>query len=178
MSATSFTYPTTVNGFCAIAGDVFTRPADTNAYTSGDLVANSTTAASVVPLEFLGCSFGGGGTRIEGARIRKTTNTTTNASFRLHLFSSAPTVATTGDNGVFGTVVTGAANYLGGFDVSTDRFFADGAAGSGTSLRGTPLNVVLPSGSTIYGLLEARGAYNPGNAEVFTVTIETYRFAR
>lgn len=30
----------------------FSRPADNNAYTSGDIIANSTTAASVVPLTF------------------------------------------------------------------------------------------------------------------------------
>jgi hypothetical protein len=162
--------------FAAIIADSFTRPADTNAYAVGDLVANSTTAASVVPLAFDNASIATGICRIDGARIRKSTATTTAASFRLHLFHAAPSVATTGDNGAFGTVVSGAASYLGAIDVTIDRAFADGAAGSGIPMRGSPLNVSVPAGQIIYGLLEARGAYTPASAEVFTVTLEVFRF--
>ena len=175
MGANSLTLPTTVNGFCAVARDRFTRPNDTNAYSTGDLIANSTTAGSVVPLEFLGCSFDGGGTRIEAVRIRKSGTSTTNAQFRVHLYALAPT-ASNGDNGAF--LTNRADDYLGAFDVTVDRSFTDGACGRGLSMTGTPLTVVLPTGTIIYGLLEARAAYTPAAQEVFTVILEAYRFAR
>jgi len=45
----------------------FTRPANTTAYADGDLVANSATAASVVPLTFTSSRVVGHGTI---ARVR------------------------------------------------------------------------------------------------------------
>ena len=67
----------------------FTRPNDTTAYASGDLVANSTTAGSVVPLQIdLGnvAAVGHGITRITRARLTKSGTSPTNANFRIHLY--------------------------------------------------------------------------------------------
>jgi hypothetical protein len=44
----------------ALSSANFTRPADTTAYASGDLVANSTTAGSVVAMSFASATFGSG----------------------------------------------------------------------------------------------------------------------
>jgi hypothetical protein len=64
----------------------FTRPADTTTYASGDLVANNTTAGSVVPLTFTAVTRSAGDSvRIERARINTSNALLTNASFRLHL---------------------------------------------------------------------------------------------
>ena len=107
----------------------FTRPGDTTAYASGDLVANSTTAGSVVaPVFTIGRSASGFGQqfRIDRIKISKSTVTTTNASFRVHLYRIAPTVAN-GDNSAFST--SGAANDLGFYDVIVDQAFTDGATG-------------------------------------------------
>jgi hypothetical protein len=41
-----------IGGHIAVVSASFTRPADTNAYAAGDLVANSVTAGSVIPMTF------------------------------------------------------------------------------------------------------------------------------
>ncbi len=79
----------------------FTRPADTSSYTSGDLVANSTTAASVVPLSWSIQGTGGSGI-IRAVRFFKSSTTATAASFRVHLFVAAPPTPANGDNGAYG----------------------------------------------------------------------------
>jgi hypothetical protein len=94
----------------------FMRPNDTTAYASGDLVANSTTAGSVVPMSFpLGGNSMPGTTRVARVRLSKSGTTATNASFRVHLYGASPVVAN-GDNGAWST--DQAANYLGAIDVT------------------------------------------------------------
>jgi hypothetical protein len=150
----------------------FIRPADTNAYTAGDLVANSTTAGSVTPLSFASVvRTAAGAASVVKCRMSKTGTGVTGASFRLHLFSASPTV-TNGDNGAF--LSTQAATYLGAFDfsVSNMKVFSDGVACNGVTQTGYPVTVDLPSGSTVYGLVEALAGYNPASGETFTFTLE------
>jgi len=146
-----------------------TRPADTTAYASGDLVANSTTAGSVTPMQFTVALWAGGTGMIRRCRIRKTGTSITNASFRLHLYNASPTPAN-GDNGAFST--NQAANYVGALDVTMGQAFTDGASGNGVPLVGSEINFDLPSGTVLFGLLEARAAYTPASGEVFTVDLE------
>lgn len=144
----------------------FTRPADTTAYASGDLVANDTTVGSVVPMTFSPCTKGAGrSAQIRRVRISKTGTSITNTTVRVHLFSVLPTVATNGDNGAI-TIATGAAGYLGAVDVVINQAFGDGAAGA----LACEINF---NALTLYGLLEARGAWTPASAEVITVTLES-----
>jgi len=158
-------------GMFVTPADNFTRPADTTAYASGDLVANSTTAGSVVPLKFQIDQVSANG-KVRRARIAKSNATVTNAQFRLHLYSTAPTCAN-GDNGAWSTTTSG---YLGSLSLSAamGRAFTDGAEDIATPDAGTEVIFdALPGpGAVIYGLLEARAAYTPANAEVFTVTLE------
>jgi len=153
----------------------FTRPNDTTAYTAGDLIANSTTAGSVVPMSFaLGGNNNPGLTRITRARMSKTSTTVTAASFRLHLYQTSPTV-TNGDNGAFTS--NQAANYLGNINIDMTTTpgakFSDGANGQGAAAAGSEMQLRLASGTTIFGLIEAIGAYVPTALEVFTVTLES-----
>lgn len=152
-----------------LAAPVFTRPADTTAYASGDLVANSTTAGSVVPLVFTKPVGAAPYAMIRRARLRKSSVGVTSSSFRLHLFRAAPTPAN-GDNGVFST--TGVADYIGAMDIIIDRAFTDGAAGQGVPLIGSEINTQWPASGMLYGLLEARGAYTPVSAETVTAVLE------
>jgi hypothetical protein len=148
----------------AQTGKTFTRPADATAYASGDLVANNVTAGSVVPLSFTtsanGTNVGGG--QIRRVRLSKSGTSVTNAAFRVHFYSVTP-VAANGDNGVWST--SQAAAYLGSIDVTVDKAFTDGASGSATG----EINFI---GSSLFALIEARGAYTPANAETFTLTLE------
>lgn len=149
----------------------FTRPTDTTAYASGDLIANNTAAGSVVPMSWtIPWTRAGGWIVVAGVRLRKSTAGVTNPSFRVHLFSAIPTFTSAGDNGLMTTVVaTGMASWLAQFDVTLNSAAVDGAQGLAVAVDSVPQYVKLASGATtLYGLLEARGAYAPGNAEVFT----------
>lgn len=156
------------------ASSTITRPADTTAYTSGDLVANSVTAGSVTNLQFTTLArVSGGSGVIIGAQIQKSGPIITNAAFRLHLFNTAPTYTSAGDNSAIATVVVASAKgYLGYIDITAMVGFSDVAWGSGApdnSRGGIPY---VATAQIIYGLLEARGAYTPISAEVFTISLD------
>ena len=69
-----------------------TRPADAVAYTAGDALANSTSAAAVVPLSFpVAAEFDSRG-KVIGARL-VTNSATAIASLRLWLFNIEPFAA-------------------------------------------------------------------------------------
>jgi hypothetical protein len=147
----------------------FTRPGDTTAYAAGDQVANSTTAGSVTPMTFtVGGTAIGSEFILERVKLAKSTVSTTNAAFRVHLWSASPTVAG-GDNAAMST--SGTATYLGYYDVTMSKAFTDGAAGFGTVADNA---MVLTASQYIYALIEAQAAYSPGNAETFTLSIEGY----
>lgn len=156
----------------------FKRPADTTAYAAGDLVANSTTAAAVIPLEFditkIKCRAG----VIGYLRLYKSTATVTLATFVLHLFAEAP-VVTAGDNAAL--AVASARHFLGSAacDLSTGAFVATAdvrarfAVLSGTS----PALIAFDNSDklvkkSLYGLLVATAGYTPASGEQFTVTLE------
>ncbi len=148
----------------------FTRPNNTTAYASGNLVANSTTAGSVVPMSLsLGNSSGVGSFRLTRARLIKSGTTATNANFRVHLYQASPTAAN-GDGGAWST--SNAADWLGNIDVTSMLAFTDGCCGTGSFPAGSEGYLKLSAGKTIYALLEAKAAYTPVANEVFTLVIE------
>jgi hypothetical protein len=149
----------------------FMRPNNTTAYAPGQLVANATTAGSVVPLQIdLGnvAAVGHGMTRITRARLFKSGTSPTNASFRIHLYQAAPACAN-GDGGAW--LTDNAANWLGNIDVASMLAFTDGCAGTGSATAGSEMFLRLASGS-VFTLIEARGAYAPIANETFTLTLE------
>jgi hypothetical protein len=116
------------------------------------------------------------------ARLRKSTTTIANASFRLHLFSASPATVTNGDNGAFS--VSGSADLITTIaldlqDAGNGQVFTDGVTGFGTPRVGglNSMSALATTGKAIYGYLEAKAAYAPGNAEVFVVTLELVRWS-
>lgn len=103
---------------------------------------------------------------IRRARLSKTGTSTTNASFRLHLYSSSPTLAN-GDNGAWSTSEYD--GYLGYIDIVADQAFTDGASGV------SGVEEINTGTVTVYGLLEALAAYTPSSGETFAVTLEVVR---
>lgn len=157
------------------SGATLTRPADTTAYAVGDLVANSTTAASVAAILFTSCARGTDvGGRVTGASLAKSGTGTTNATYRLHLFKVNPVASapTNGDNGAFAPALK--AGYLGFIDFPTPSFaFGDGVGYKGILSTSSFINFAPVSGTAnLYGLVEARGAYTPANAETFIFSLE------
>lgn len=165
--------PVAAGRVVVVTAPTMTRPADTTQYSTGDLVANSTTAGSVVPLEF---DVGGGSGMVRKIRIRtnRTSGGTTNAVFRVFLFRTAPTVAG-GDNAAFNPA--NAANFIDAMDVVLNEQFSDGAANSSNGAAGE-INYSLPSGSTkLFGLVRAGAEYTPASAEQISVAIEVLKDA-
>lgn len=144
----------------------FTRPATTPTYASGQLIANAGTA---VPMVFAVSRVADKGFMIRRCRVKKTNLLLTGAVFRLHLYKQKPTPSNN-DTGVW---LTDEKEYLGSFDITMDRVFTDFAKGFGIPSVGNEI-AGTPDATTgnIYGLLEARGAYVGGNAEIFTITLE------
>lgn len=150
--------------------DNFTRPADATAYASGDLVANSTTAGSVTSLNFASSArYTQGAGFITRCRLEKSTTSLTLAQFRVHIYTAAPTGIANGDNGAWST---NRAGYIGAIDITMDRAFVDGAYGEDNPMGNEYIYFKLSSGQALRGLIEARAAYAPGNAEVFTASLE------
>lgn len=144
----------------------FIRPADTNAYTANDLIANSTTAGSVVPMIFT-LPYGGA-LKLWRASVAFNSSTVTNAKFLLHLYNSSPT-PTNGDNAAWLTTSSGWLTSV-AVDGTTNTFSDSTVAYSAAFTSPT---IILASGNTraVYGLLTATAAYTPTSAEVFTVTL-------
>ena len=166
-----------IGGWSVNPSDSFPRPANATQYASGDLIANDTTAASVVPLTFTAARIEAGSFVVRRARLHKDDADITAANFRLHLFSTDPTgtAPTAGDNGALELNSMAAGSYLGYFDFnmtsSPDIQNSDIELAAAPAV-GTDIVVKLSSGKVIYGLLEARGTYTPASGEVFTVTLE------
>lgn len=151
-----------------LTSPTFTRPANITAYASGQLVANSTTAGSVV-LPTFDLPNNGFAFRLDRVMLRKSGTSTTSAQFRVHFYSALPTVAN-GDGGTFST--SGVASYLGYADVSTDVAFTDGAAGfSAFTQHDFVMPMLTTPNKTLYAAIEARAAYTPANAETFSITL-------
>lgn len=157
----------------------FTRPADTTAYTAGDLVANNVTAGSVVPLTFTNAvRTAGDCVRIERVRVQKSGTSLTNATFRVHLFEASPT-PTVGDNGAYnssGVLSTNnVLNMAGTFPVTVMWSGSDGASGVGLPATGSGVTASPTTGTSLFAFLEVTGAYTPTSGETFYVTLEGYR---
>ena len=139
-------------------------------------MANSVTAGSVVPLQWMA------GRTVQGspssgmvrrARLIKSGTTVTLATFRLHLYGVVPASITNGDGGSW---ATNRSNYLGYFDLDMTQapavVFNDSAEVIGVAAVGSEINFAIPANGILYGLLEAMAAYVPLSAEVFTVELE------
>lgn len=156
----------------------FTRPADTTQYAAGDLVANNTTAGSVVPLSFdLSILRGAKSGKVTSATLRKSTVTSTAASFILYLFAATSLTVTNGDNGALVVTAGNVATLVGSIPVDQS---SSGIAIAGGPLfkAGTPATGVIgffTRHTALLGLLAAVGTYTPASAETFdtTITVET-----
>jgi len=152
-----------------VTGGTTTRPANTTAYVAGQLLANSTTAGSVTYPTIAAARANDQAGTILRLRLKKTGTTLTNGIFRVHLYNSQPTVT----NGDGATWLTTTAGYVGAFDVTMTQAFSDSAMGIGVPSSGSGVAFAPATGTqNLYYLIEARAAYTPASAEVFTPYVE------
>ncbi len=137
------------------------RPADTTAYaaatatTPGDLMANSTTAASVTPMSWAVPPILAGDTP-QGliSQFQLELGWAFTGTVRVEFFNVAPTV-TNGDNGAYALSNTTLDNRLGFLDVAVTPNGAGGAGGGSDSVR------LAYTGATIWALLQSITAITP-----------------
>ncbi|ATI16354.1 hypothetical protein HOS13_gp47 [Caulobacter phage Lullwater] len=174
--ASSLVIKTYTPGGLAVVSGQLTRPADTNAYVQYDLIANSTTAATASSI-MDAVRNTGEALRIEVVSLHTSNEAAKGKTFRVHLFSSQPTL-TVNDNGVFNAggaqtlAISGVGGYVGYVDVLLAQAGATGAVGN--AAFSIPRTVKPSSANNIYFVLEQRDAagYTPLSSEVLTVTIE------
>lgn len=148
---------------------VMTLPGGGGTYAAGDLVANSATAGSVVPLSCVAVT-SGKNVIVTGATLTTSNTTITNGSFNIELYTSLPTV-TNGNDGAFLSTMSGHFCTL-----PTSLLFvgSDGAQGRGAPAVTTSCNRVLSGTQTIYALISVQAAYAWTAAQTFTLQIEGF----
>jgi hypothetical protein len=158
-----------VTSFAAAAS--ITRPNDTTTYASADLVANNTTAGSVTPFSFTLPSGILGRPHLLKTGLMTITGTSVpiaNTSFRLHLFTTSPTVAN-GDNAAFSTTAA-YSSWIGALDTTHTALGSAGTRGIFGPVTAGVFPIIPAGTTTLYGLLEARAAYVPVAQSVFAIT--------
>lgn len=160
-----------VGNHIGIVSANFTRPTNTTAYTAGNLIANSTSAGSVVPMTFAGAARDLDITgMIRRARIKVSDTAWLNATVRVHLYRTFPTAA----NGDGAAWSTSESQYLGAIDVTLDKQFTDPfVKGVGVPNNGSEINFApAPTTTNIFGLLQAESAVTPASGSSWTVELE------
>lgn len=190
-------------GFTPDCYDEFQRVADTTAYAAGDSVNATTQATAAVPLRFNAIRQRNGSCVITGGRMIKSTNTTTNASFRLWLFAASPfTLPVQGvgggypaDNAAITFTYASMARFVGFLDfttfinagsmavgvglptrnliVASKRFVGDKDDSGADALSMVGVPQPITAAFLLYGILEARAAYAPGSAEQFRIWLDS-----
>ena len=169
---TSLSAPTAVNGNVGVVSGSFVRPANVLAYAVGSLVANSVTAASVVPVYVPVARINGASFTARRVHIKTNDQAWANATIRAHIYLNSPTFA----NGDGGTWLTTESEYLGYTDVTLDRVFSDSVKGFGVPSVGSEWNGISATGTqNVFVVLESRSAVTQGSATTFTVTAEVFQ---
>lgn len=147
----------------------FTRPADTTTYTAGDVMANSTSAPTILQFTNFASVAGGGGI-IKSAQLIDSVAATLKPDVELYLFDTSITMQN--DNAAWTPSDSDMTHCLGKI------YFPQGAfsVGSGNGIidmDGLEKQVTCAGGSTtIYGIPVVRNAYLPGNAEQFNFNLQ------
>jgi hypothetical protein len=164
-----------VVGKCVVVDASFVRPANTTAYTAGDVVSNSASPSSVIT--FSNCArFNGGSGVIIGATMVDSASQATKGQFELWLFQE--TFVNDADNAAFNpNEELEMVNAVGVIEFATS-FVGVATAGAGGNClyqgeRGSSnaLNMPFVCGSAsknLYGTVVVRNAYTPVSAEKFT----------
>lgn len=147
-----------------------TRPADTNAYASGDEISNSTTQGSAVPWVFPNAARANGqGGWITKAVLGCSDKLNVAIPFRVHLFKTTPTMV--GDNAQYSILKAEFANWVGYLDLGPLITGGSSSDGSIVDLDCRKRYVCDPAGSSLYGILLPLGAYTPLTSETFRLSL-------
>lgn len=149
----------------------YAHTASTTAYAYGQLWANNATAGSVTFGTVTVAKANNQACNIIGGILQKSGASTTNAIFRVHLFTAAPTTAVA-DRGAFQANLT-LVNEIGYMDCSILNGGSDVSWGTLSPLYNSQISTFPVSGAqTLYFAIEVRAAYTPLSAETLTLTLD------
>lgn len=153
----------------------YTRPADTTAYTGGDVVADSTSAATILTFAALTKDMNGGAI-IQEALLIDSANQSTKPDLELWLFDT--TFAIQNDNAAWAPTDAQLEGLVGVIPFSSSSFKSgDATSGAGGNcacdVQGLGMPVNTKGGKVdLFGVLVVRNAYTPVSAEKFTIRLK------
>ena len=158
----------TVDGKAYRSTATITRPANTTAYTAGDVVGD-TGGSAIVTLASAGPS--GGFVLLQSASLVFSDSTVPSGmgSFRIHLYSASPTAIA--DNAAFDLVSGERDAYMGFIDLPTPQDFGS-TVYTQTDYIGRLVKLAAAS-SSVFAEIETRGAYTPVSASTVSLRINT-----
>lgn len=146
----------------------YTRPADTVTYAAGDVIAQSTSAATILTFANLGRVAGGGGF-IQNAVLICSTAPALKLDAELYLFDTAP--AMQNDNVAWAPSDAEMEKCLGVIAFSTGSFKVAGANGMTDAGTLSKSYKCATAQTSLFGILVARNAYVPASAEKFAIRL-------
>lgn len=157
-----------ITGTATNPTSTLTRPANTTAYATTQLIGSSTTAGSVVVPSFAIANAAGSAVI---PRLRLSTNATTGwgTTLTVNLWSAAPTY-TNGDGGTY-AVATNGAKHLAQYSCTLTQY-GDAASGECSVSVGNFAMVTLASGTSIFWDLQTTGSATPISGQTFTLIPE------
>lgn len=163
----------TISGTIIIASGNFTRPANTTGYTNGQVIANSVTAGSCVPITLAVARINNASFMIRKLRLKVNDTAWLNATVRVHLYKNSPTYS----NGDGGTWLTTESAHIGYADILLNLQFSDPVVkGIGVPSFGSEWNDTPSSGTqNIFAVLETLSAVTPASASIWTLVAETHQ---
>lgn len=163
-AAVSASNPIPVSGGMAAVNQTVTRPTGTDIYAAKDAISNSTSAPVVITFTNVARVNGGSG-YITGLRFF-TSQVTNTASYRLHLYHTAPTPIN--DNAAFALLYANSTKRIGYIDITnvgTEGTGSDCASGINTDIR-LPFACAANS-RNIIGSLETLTGFTPDASQTF-----------
>jgi hypothetical protein len=154
--------PATAIGYQVATSSSFTRPANTTAYAAQAVVSDSTTAATVLTFTSAGRANGRSGIILSARHIKQST-TTSGATYRIYLYTVAPTAINDGSQ--FTLLYATRASQIGYIDFN----HVGGGTGSDltvglTTFTNLPFTCDAVS-SSLFGILTVTQAYTPTSGE-------------
>lgn len=149
----------------------FTRPANTTAYTAGDVVSDNASTTTPITLADVVEADGGSG-NIVAARL-STNVVSLTPRIRVHLFNAA-TATVSADNAARRETYANASLRLGYFDFAAMISGADTGNSDMSYAQNMALAVPIKAASTsttIYAVLETLDGFTPASGQSFTLTL-------
>ncbi len=153
----------------------YTRPANTTTYAAGDVLAESTSAATILTFANAARAVGGGGV-IQNAVMVDSAAETLKPSIELYLFDTAP--AMENDNEAWAPTDAEMEKCLGVivFDGTATGKFKAGSGNGVVAADALSLSYQCAAASTsLFGIAVVRNAYVPVSAEKFTFRLAAIR---